>query len=178
MSLSPSLDDLFLRSAMLRDPRVQMLTPVAFRALMMLVSAEAATRVWTYTAPSTEGVPFDDARISRLLGLSIPAWSEVWGEISPFFTLTDNYIRVREDWIKLSPQIGTKRPAITADTRVEVIRKSEYRCGYCGKADGPFDVDHIIPVSQGGSNDPTNLIAACWPCNRSKGGRTPGEWLS
>lgn len=32
-----------------------------------------------------------------------------------------------------------------------------------------LEVDHFIPVSEGGTNDVENLIFSCRPCNRSKG---------
>lgn len=38
------------------------------------------------------------------------------------------------------------------------------------------ELDHVQPVSQGGQNDPDNLVLACLPCNRSKCGNTPDEW--
>ena len=33
----------------------------------------------------------------------------------------------------------------------------------------------IRDSSRGGGDDPTNLVAACLPCNQLKGNRTPGE---
>lgn len=48
------------------------------------------------------------------------------------------------------------------------IRETFYGkpCVSCGK---PADtIDHIIPVSKGGTNDIENLQPMCWPCNRSK----------
>lgn len=48
------------------------------------------------------------------------------------------------------------------------------RCAYCG---GPFEhVDHVIPISRGGSNWPANLRPACQPCNRSKWNKLLSEW--
>ena len=60
-------------------------------------------------------------------------------------------------------------------------------CSYCGKRGrfiagkkawwvieegiAPFEVDHIIPVSRGGTNDYENLTLACRWCNRSKGAK-------
>jgi 5-methylcytosine-specific restriction endonuclease McrA len=32
-------------------------------------------------------------------------------------------------------------------------------------------VDHVIEASDGGSNDPSNLVAACRPCNQLKAAR-------
>ena len=49
---------------------------------------------------------------------------------------------------------------------------SEYKCEYCGKdlkasVDNYISgqVDHIIPRSKGGTNDPCNLADSCWQCN-------------
>ena len=30
-------------------------------------------------------------------------------------------------------------------------------------------VDHVVPVTRGGTDDLDNLVAACWPCNARKG---------
>jgi len=35
-----------------------------------------------------------------------------------------------------------------------------------------LEIDHVIPVCQGGTNDDENLIVACEDCNRGKGGKT------
>ncbi|MCE7939647.1 MAG: HNH endonuclease, partial [Chloroflexi bacterium CFX6] len=39
-------------------------------------------------------------------------------------------------------------------------------------------VDHVVPVSWGGSSDGSNLRAACARCNLRKGGRPPAGWLA
>lgn len=41
----------------------------------------------------------------------------------------------------------------------------------------PHELDHVYPASRGGRSDADNLTVACRPCNRSKGARTPEEWL-
>lgn len=48
-------------------------------------------------------------------------------------------------------------------------------CTYCevGKA---IIVDHIVPVSRGGSRRRSNLTPACEKCNDEKGDVTPVEW--
>lgn len=47
-------------------------------------------------------------------------------------------------------------------------------CAYCGAV--ATEVDHVLPVSRGGTNVEENLAPACAPCNQSKGSRTPEEW--
>ena len=52
-----------------------------------------------------------------------------------------------------------------------LFRKYGGHCSYCGKVLDPFDdyvVDHLIPVSKGGSDDPDNLMLSCHPCNATK----------
>ena len=55
------------------------------------------------------------------------------------------------------------------------------RCVYCGvqtnrERFGTFQVDHVIPVSFGGTNDPKNLVPACKSCNASKAYYTVEEF--
>jgi 5-methylcytosine-specific restriction endonuclease McrA len=37
-------------------------------------------------------------------------------------------------------------------------------------------VEHIIPLSRGGTNDPENVVLACRRCNFSKQDRLLSEW--
>ena len=50
-------------------------------------------------------------------------------------------------------------------------------CAYCETSiqDG-WEVDHIVPLSKGGSNWISNVVLACSGCNRRKGSRLPDEW--
>lgn len=45
-----------------------------------------------------------------------------------------------------------------------------------------LEIDHIIPVSQGGTNDEENLTTACFDCNRGRGALpitgTFTQWLA
>ncbi len=45
-----------------------------------------------------------------------------------------------------------------------------HRCLACG-ASVPLTVDHIVPISKGGSNDISNIQPLCMPCNLQKGVR-------
>lgn len=51
------------------------------------------------------------------------------------------------------------------------------RCYYCGvKVGKNYHVDHVVPLSRGGSNDPFNLVIACPACNVAKRDRLPHEF--
>lgn len=50
-------------------------------------------------------------------------------------------------------------------------------CAYCGMTlNGKYHVDHVVPLSQGGSNGPDNIALACAPCNLSKHDRSLLVW--
>lgn len=60
-------------------------------------------------------------------------------------------------------------------SRKNILRRDGHRCQYCGRADLPLTVDHVIPVSRGGEDTWENLVCACVRCNNKKGDRTPEE---
>lgn len=43
-------------------------------------------------------------------------------------------------------------------------------CAYCRTSltTATLEMDHVIPISKGGTNWPSNLVPACRPCNRRK----------
>jgi len=57
--------------------------------------------------------------------------------------------------------------------RRTIFERDSYTCRYCGAP--AQHVDHVHPRSQGGGDELDNLVAACAPCNLSKGARTPQE---
>jgi hypothetical protein len=50
------------------------------------------------------------------------------------------------------------------------------RCVYCGLRADRLEVEHIVPVTRGGTDDLTNLTLACPTCNRRKGRQTAAEF--
>lgn len=58
-----------------------------------------------------------------------------------------------------------------------VYRRDEYRCRYCGRADVPLTVDHLVCWEHGGPSIEANLVAACRKCNKMRGQMRYGEWL-
>lgn len=66
-------------------------------------------------------------------------------------------------------------------TRRAILERDDYTCQYCfhrpkylrtwnyRRWRGTLHVDHVYPVSRGGSNSPMNLVTACEACNLAKG---------
>lgn len=64
-----------------------------------------------------------------------------------------------------------ERNKLTSSLRLEVKRRDNYTCRYCGKKmfDGVgLQIDHIIPIAKGGKTELGNLQVLCSVCNRRK----------
>ena len=69
--------------------------------------------------------------------------------------------------------------AVSKRLRFEVLRRDNHACRYCGGSapDVTLTVDHVVPVALGGSDDPSNLVAACRDCNSGKSSVPPDAVL-
>lgn len=62
-------------------------------------------------------------------------------------------------------------------SRVNIYARDGYKCQYCGVRCtlAELTYDHVIPRSRGGRTTWENIVTCCYPCNGSKGNRTPRE---
>lgn len=81
------------------------------------------------------------------------------------------YIRER----RRRDRIDRKATRDVALLRAAIVRAGY--CEYCAEFKQALTLDHVIPISRGGSDEPSNWAAACGLCNSSKGNRTPAEWV-
>jgi 5-methylcytosine-specific restriction endonuclease McrA len=66
----------------------------------------------------------------------------------------------------------------TAGDVLRLFKEQGGKCAYCGiELIEKYHVDHIIPISRGGSNYPSNLAISCQFCNESKGAKLLEEWI-
>ena len=72
-----------------------------------------------------------------------------------------------------SPDKKHNRSIIPSSLRHEVFKRDNYRCIECGATnkDTRLHIDHIIPVSTGGTDELSNLQTLCNDCNLSKSDR-------
>lgn len=99
----------------------------------------------------------------------VPPWRDGWRALkweAPRPQQPDN----TDLPMKLSPKDARER--VTASVRLRVFARDGHKCKACG-GKPPLEVDHIMPVSAGGSGDMSNLQALCVPCNRKKGAALP-----
>lgn len=52
----------------------------------------------------------------------------------------------------------------------KVLRRHGYKCAICGNLEN-LSIDHIVPVSKGGTNTRDNIQPLCKSCNSRKGNR-------
>ena len=71
-----------------------------------------------------------------------------------------------------------ERRKFSSIEKQRIYAKCNGRCGICGSPVNFDDmtVDHIIPLSRGGTNAMDNLRLACRTCNRSKGNLSDEEF--
>lgn len=98
------------------------------------------------------------------------ATSRLWNQNNRERVKARNY---RRRAIELSAE-GTH----TADDIKWIFQHQDGECAYCGiKLGAKYHVDHVIPLSRGGTNYPENLACTCPTCNLSKNDRTLLEWM-
>jgi 5-methylcytosine-specific restriction endonuclease McrA len=65
--------------------------------------------------------------------------------------------------------------SFTAEDVGSLYQRQKRKCAGCGKR-RKLEVDHIVAIARGGSNDLANLQLLCIPCNRTKGARDAIDW--
>ena len=69
---------------------------------------------------------------------------------------------------------------IRQTTRLAIYLRDDTTCMWCGSsvaADGAkLSLDHVRTRSDGGSNDPANLVTSCTNCNSSRGPKPMNEF--
>jgi len=64
----------------------------------------------------------------------------------------------------------SKRNNMKYGLRWQILKRDNFTCQYCGQyaPNVQLEVDHKIEVSNGGADNPDNLVTSCWACNRGK----------
>lgn len=95
----------------------------------------------------------------HLGGMSTADWP-VWDLLVP-----EEIMRHQVAMAAVAPT--TPRPDVPSSARWEVWERDDFRCRACGVRRF-LTIDHVVPLSRGGTNDIDNLQTLCKPCNSSK----------
>lgn len=72
------------------------------------------------------------------------------------------------------PRVAKARKKIPVSLRYKILKRDGFCCRYCGLSAADkvvLHIDHIVPLSKGGTDDEDNLCAACESCNLGKSNR-------
>jgi len=163
-----------------RHPKVQPLSDAAFRlhhhALSHCAEHETDGFVATSAIDSLTHHKDKGPLIHELLNArgfrsdAQPLWSEVDGgwRVHDFLEYNPSHAE-----LEAKRRRAKERLNVTRELREYVVLRDGFVCGICGSPVDPSDVhiDHITPVSRGGSHLATNLQVAHSKCNLRKGAR-------
>ncbi|MNP57024.1 HNH endonuclease [compost metagenome] len=86
----------------------------------------------------------------------------------------EKFIKYLGDKIRFNNSAKGQRALMTPLLREKIKKRDKNTCQQCGVSVGDepnllIEIDHIIPISKGGTTTEDNLQALCWRCNRTKG---------
>lgn len=68
--------------------------------------------------------------------------------------------------------------SFTSSQLIGQFIKQDHACAYCHEQiEGLPDPEHVTPLSRGGRNDMSNIVASCRSCNADKNDLTLAEWV-
>ncbi|MCG3773796.1 MAG: hypothetical protein JW395_0610 [Nitrospira sp.] len=77
------------------------------------------------------------------------------------------------DLLRRVERAPPRRSPMPVKLRTAILKRDGEQCVKCGASPKKnstvtLEVDHIVPVADGGTNDPKNLQTLCWSCNQGK----------
>lgn len=102
---------------------------------------------------------------------TVTAWVKRLSRLAPVTAISQELVRFDTQKLE-NPEISgveyQQGTLLGYEVREYLLEKWGRECAYCGTADTPLEIEHVIPRSRGGSNRVSNLTLSCHPCNQSK----------
>lgn len=114
--------------------------------------------IWLLASQMDNSIPFDAEWIGKKISANSPV--NIQGLVSKGFIEITTAKNEEKQGSGQSRYVSKKNRAL-------LLEKAKNQCEYCGDKEN-LEVDHIIPVSIGGSNEIENLQILCRKCNRTK----------
>jgi 5-methylcytosine-specific restriction endonuclease McrA len=125
--------------------------------------------------------PLTMVPVKRALRLVIDGKAEIVESDPARAVRSERMSMPRPAVIRLTRFVHVPRRFRRQVTNTFLFARDRYRCQYCGRLQSELKPresltrDHVIPMSRGGRNEWTNVVAACSPCNLRKADHFPHE---
>ena len=88
----------------------------------------------------------------------------------------ERFIAYVADSVRFTKSAAGQRALMTARLRESIKVRDNFTCQICDLSTSDeknllLEIDHIIPISKGGTTTECNLQTLCWKCNRTKGSK-------
>jgi 5-methylcytosine-specific restriction endonuclease McrA len=88
----------------------------------------------------------------------------------------DRFVVFLSDLVKFRKSVRGQRALMTSSLREKIKARDNFACRICGLSVAQernllLEIDHIMPLSKGGTTTEENLQTLCWRCNRTKGAK-------
>ncbi len=102
---------------------------------------------------------------------TIMAWVKRLSTLTPITAISQEWVRFDTQRLE-NPEISDieyqQGTLLGYEVREYLLEKWGRECAYCGTADTPLEIEHVVPRSRGGSSRVSNLTLACHACNQAK----------
>jgi hypothetical protein len=123
------------------------------------------------------------ATLRKLGRISPQLYASHWGSLKKARDLLARHMRgqiSRDELLAPSNPPAKRHDPLRPALRFKVLHRDNYRCQLCGRTpttdpDLILEIDHIKPVSKGGTDALENLRTLCRQCNRGKGATTESK---
>lgn len=104
--------------------------------------------------------------------------AEAWQALMRQSDLVETEVLAKaEDGTLVKAIVRKCQRAVDQQASWNVFRRDGFRCRYCGRADAPLTVDHLVLWEEGGPSTEPNLLSACRKCNKVRGEVQYADWL-
>lgn len=107
--------------------------------------------------------------------ISESPYRKVWGSVRYACELLAKYDegKISREVLRNENTEKNTRETISLNVRWKILKKDNYTCVKCGQSpaknnDVELEIDHILPVAKGGTNNIENLQTLCKKCNQGK----------
>ncbi len=112
---------------------------------------------------------------------TVTAWVNRLSRLAPISAISQELVRFDTQTLE-NPEVRgveyQQGSLLGYEVREYLLEKWGRECAYCGAAEIPLEIEHVVPRSRGGSNRVTNLTLACHACNQAKGNGTLGAFFT